>query len=138
MNKEQIKTLLAHLAEEEFPPSGMSMWPGIQKHFASRKNLRFHKGFFIRRLPVYAQVVISLSLFIIFGTLILFATPQGHTLAEAVADYFTRAESDYVPREDLHFPTIPVTMTPDPDITATITPVSRHVGNHDSGTWVYL
>lgn len=95
MNEIYLKSLLDEIAEKEVP-LGIDLWPEIQHRLLIGKPYDL-EGVTIRRPARLRPVlVVCLVLFVLCLAFLLF-TPQGHTFAQQVVQFFTRTEGHTQP-----------------------------------------
>jgi hypothetical protein len=94
-NKDDIKTLLNNMLEEELPAGQIRLWPAVRAHLVAGNKPVPQQGakmnrYFGRKLMAAALTVITL---LAAGL----ATPQGRAFAQGVIQLFARSESRRMP-----------------------------------------
>ena len=98
MNKQKIQTLLHELAEKEFQPQSIDLWPDLKQILVTRNSLYGKQGEIKmnhnNKINRSIQWGLTAGLLVIGFCTFLFATPQGKVLAQNIVEFFTRSESN--------------------------------------------
>jgi hypothetical protein len=100
MNRQYLIILLQATVEEEIPSPNVTLWPDIKERLVKRKYHLFKKGVFMNRPAIHfnrAQKAVFISVLVIGGITCAFATPQGHTVTQAILHFFTHSDKDAYP-----------------------------------------
>jgi hypothetical protein len=118
VEKNEIKSTLAAIAENAAPDADIDLWPGLKDRLIS-SGWKLNKGEiqmkqrFAQKL--YFRWVALAGLAFVMAFAVLLSTSQGRAWAqEVILRFFTRAESDTLPVQPFQLTPIPETTTPDP------------------------
>ena len=100
MKNDNLKTILAEIAEKAAPTAEINLWPGLQAQLVTGKwqpekgstgaETLFPKKIFFRRAAL-ASIAVALAF------ALLLATPQGRAWAQSILQFFTRTAGDTLP-----------------------------------------
>jgi hypothetical protein len=94
-NKDEIKTILNKMLEDELPSTQIGLWPAVRAHLVAGNKPVLQQGAKMNRNfdRKWMAVVLTLIALLAAG----FTTPQGRALAQGVMELFSRAESQLMP-----------------------------------------
>lgn len=107
MKDRKLQYVLKDALEREIPSSQIRLWPAIKADLAARKYSLLPPGEKMKKtkLPRLWQRAVFATVLTAFLFAFVLITPQGRALAQSIAQFFTRTESDtfYMEPSDLTF-----------------------------------
>lgn len=134
MNKPNLKTILAELAEQAVPGTQIDLWPALQAQLLADA-WNPEKGKKLMKNPTspknFIRWVALALLAVVIAFSVLLATPQGRAWAEGLLQFFTRAESDTLPLQPFQLtplPTLAPESTPETPFSLTVEQAQARAG----------
>src|SRR5258708_11317856 len=101
MDSKNLISILQDALEDQMPASQINLLPAVQARLVARNTSLLQQGEKMKKIRTKRLVFSVLTLLALLTVTLL--TPQGHTLAQSILQFFVRADSDTLPLQPFQF-----------------------------------